>query len=129
MKTDERWETMYEGHWVPLPTGDGFGELPDQDMPVLVSDGSTWRLLSWIPDHETGEPLWFNSDEVEIELGDFTPLFWTEGPTLPRLVDLNARKLASGDYTLCPVCGEEPILWEELMRFGGCDKCTGDAEC
>lgn len=124
MKTDERWETMYEGHWVPLES-----ELPEQDTPVLVSDEREWRILSWIPDHETGEPLWFNSDDVEIDLGDFTPLFWTEGPSLPRLVDLNARRLASGDYALCPICGEELILWEELMRFGGCDKCTGDAEC
>ena len=124
MKTDERWETMYEGHWVPLSS-----EMPDENALVLVSDEREWRILSWIPDHETGEPLWFNEDDVEIELGDFTPRFWTEGPTLPRLVDLNARRLASGDYTLCPVCGEEPILWEELMRFGGCDKCTGDADC
>ena len=129
MKTDERWETMYVGHWVPLPTGDGLGELPDENTPVLVSDGSTWRLLSWMPDYDTGEVLWFNSDDVQVEPEEFTPRFWTEGPTLPRLVDLNARKLASGDYTLCPVCGEEPILWEELMRFGGCDKCTGEAEC
>lgn len=97
---------------------------------IVVSDGEVikdvngntvgkWGLMT--DDEE--------EDDVEIDLGDFTPLFWTEGPSLPRLVDPNARRLASGDYTLCPICGEELILWEELMRFGGCDKCTGDADC
>ena len=86
MKQDEQWETMYTGHWVPLPTGDGLGELPDENMPVLVSDGNEWRLLSWIPDHETGEPLWFNSDDVQVEAQDFAPLFWTEGPPWPYRV-------------------------------------------
>lgn len=81
MKTDERWETMYEGHWVLLES-----ELPDENMPVLVSDEREWRILSWMPDRETGEPLWFNEYEVQVEPDDFTPLFWTEGPPLPYRV-------------------------------------------
>ena len=73
-----KWQLRYAGHWTPLDE-----QMPEENMPVLVSDGSTWYLLSWMPDYDTGEVLWFNSDDVEIDLGDFTPLFWTEGPTQP----------------------------------------------
>ena len=73
---DGKIETKFEIEWVSV-----IDELPSQDEEVMVATFDRfYPSATWGEDWETGEPVWFNEAEVELE---WTPLFWARHPPLP----------------------------------------------
>ena len=85
MSSNDEFILEYSGRWTAISE-----QLPDEDVPVLVTNGSDYETACWIMG-EDGEPVWY-LDGFEVDL-PWQPLWWTEHPPMPQ-----RREVAESGY-------------------------------